>query len=102
MNNLTEVSAFLTQCLQELGLGFHPDTPMTEYVEVGFFDDSTKYEPDEAWFRQKQLDACHAWCQDNDTDIYFLTMSLPAFQELKKPFDKGYDPELAAMGAYTT
>lgn len=72
MNNLTVVRNFIRQCADELGLGFHPDTPFNDYVNID--TELPTYSLEESEQRQKQMDACHAWCQDNDTDIYEMAI----------------------------
>jgi hypothetical protein len=103
MNNLASVQEFLKQCIAELGLGFHPDNDFTEYVQID--TDASVYSAEQAAERQKKLDACHEFCgPDSDYSIYDLCTELPEYQALLNQIDyhDGYDPELAAMGAYTT
>lgn len=58
----------------ELGHGFHPDTPIHEYVNVQTGDPT--FEPRLAVQLQRQLEKCFLVCMRKKVDIYELGVEL--------------------------
>lgn len=72
MNNLTDVRNFIRQCTEELGMGFHPDTPFDDYVNVD--TGLPTYTPEQAEERQLQMEQAMEWCDENHQDIYEMSV----------------------------
>lgn len=75
MNNLIEVREFIGQCVAELGMGFHPDTPFDDYCHKVNDVTESCYTDEEAEELQSKMDAAMYWCDEHDIDIYDLAMT---------------------------
>lgn len=68
MKNLQDVRHFISQCVAELGMGFHPDTPFDDYINVQ--TGLPTYTPEQAEEREMQMGKAMQWCYEHDVDIY--------------------------------
>jgi len=69
-----EVVAFLRECIDYIGLGFHPDTDFTQYIDVR--NNETLYSAEQAAIYNKRMAAAFDYCEENDLDIYELAMNM--------------------------
>ena len=72
MNNLTEVRNFIRECTEKLGLGFHPDTPFEDYINVE--TEQPTFTPEESAEWQRKMDLAMEWCKEHHQDIYELSV----------------------------
>lgn len=75
---LDQVQEFLSDAINTIGLGFHPDTLMWDYSnkDGALFNDTLA----KNW--QRSLDRAYEWCEDNGFDICALAMQSPEYQAL--------------------
>lgn len=79
MTSIEQVQEFLTQCVKELGLGFHPDTNFNEY----YYPNGRKfYTSRRAATLNGKMVLAFCICKKYNADIYELTMDLPEYQAL--------------------
>ena len=89
MNTLAEVTTFLAQCTETLGLGFHPDTPFIDYwIRTGPNSESSVYTYAEAEEMDKKMSDAFAFCLAHGHDIYELSMETPAYKRLWAELNK--------------
>ena len=74
MNTLAEVTTFLAQCTETLGLGFHPDNDFNDYCR----GDMPVYDPQKAEMLNEKMSDAFAFCLAYGHDIYGLSMETPA------------------------
>lgn len=72
INTENDLCEMLTEVISYLGWAFHPDDPMTDYVnrETG----EPSYTLEEAERLDKLMDEAFGFCEQNSIDIYELSM----------------------------
>ena len=71
ISTLTDVEAFAAILKEEIGLGFHPDDPFEDYINI-----ETKeaiYTPDQARLRNELIEQAFDVCEKEGLDIYETT-----------------------------
>ncbi len=70
INTMADVRCFFYYLIHEmeLGAGFHPDTPMGDYVNRD--SKQPTFTPDQATRLQLQMDQCYHVCYTTNNDIY--------------------------------
>lgn len=81
INNIHDVRSFLYYLMveMELGAGFHPDTPIYDYVRVNADhpgEEQLTFSPEFADVLQGQLIQCCRVCDKSNADIYLITMEM--------------------------
>lgn len=74
INNQQELINFLTECINYLGTGFHPDTDFKEYIDIR--NNETLYSTEQAEIYNKKMDDAFEFCEENEFDIYELSIEL--------------------------
>lgn len=74
INNETNLRTKLTEVIVYLGWAFHPDEPMTEYVQRNTGEPS--YSPEDAKRLDCLMGEAFDFCQYRSIDIYKLTMEI--------------------------
>lgn len=74
INNYAELLEFLNWCIDYLGVGFHPDTDFEDYIS--YRDNKKTFSKKWAKLLNDKLDSAHEYCQENDLDIYEISLSL--------------------------
>ena len=74
INTENDLCEMLTEVISHLGWAFHPDDPMTDYVnrETGV----PSYTPEEADRLDKLMDEAFDFCDLQGLDIYELSMEI--------------------------
>lgn len=70
INTMADVRCFFYYLIHEmeLGAGFHPDTPMSDYVNTE--SKQPTFSPAQALKLQLQMDQCYHVCYTTNNDIY--------------------------------
>ena len=106
INTMADVRSFMYYLIVELdlGAGFHPDTPIAEYVNIDPSDpqyEQLTFHPDFAFELQERLDRCFQVCHECGEDIYSQGMDLVyTFGYLPRPDDDPKSPRHLIKEAY--
>lgn len=73
IESIEDVKQFFAELVAE-DLGFHPDTPFTEYVNID--TGVSTYTEREAELRDRLLTQAFDICNENEIDIYELAMEV--------------------------
>lgn len=74
MQTYDELIEFLKECIDYLGLRFHPDRDFTYYTD--YRNDERLFSDEQAEIYNKKLSDAFDFCEDNDLDIYELALDL--------------------------
>jgi len=69
-----DLQALLTEMISYLGWAFHPDEPMTEYVQRDSGEPS--YTSEEAQRLDNLMDKAFDFCEQHEIDIYELSIEI--------------------------
>ena len=74
INTENDLREILTEVISYLGWAFHPDEPMTDYVnrETG----EPSYTPEEAKRLDTLMDEAFGFCKQHGIDIYEMSMEI--------------------------
>ena len=67
------VEQFLLECIEYLGVGFHPDTDFADYIDIR--SKEPMYTLEEAEKQNKLMEEAFDFCNANGLDIYELALN---------------------------
>lgn len=74
LDTLDDVRHWLRGVIQFLGLGFHPDTPFDEYINLK--ECTPSYSAEDAFRLTQELDLAFAVCDREGADLYAIAIEI--------------------------
>lgn len=73
LQTIEDVQEFLNDCINYLGLAFHPDTNFIDYVSSNGYP---LYNEEQAEISNKMMEQAFDICDELDVDIYEMALNL--------------------------
>jgi hypothetical protein len=73
LQTIEDVQEFLNDCVNYLGLAFHPDTNFSDYVSSNGYP---LYNEEQAEISNQMMEKSFDICDELDVDIYEMTLNL--------------------------